>query len=99
MTELPTNKKYQVIKDMSDANYSIQLLCQLAGVSKSGYCKWLKRQESPSKKQIEDDEIKKKIMECPEKLKGIYGYRRIQTWLEKKLRTTYKSQACTASYA
>jgi len=84
MEEVPTHKKYGVVKEMSEGNYSIQLLCKIAQVSKSGYYKWLKRQESPTKKQLEDEEIKKKIMECHKKLKGIYGYRRVQTWLEKK---------------
>ena len=68
---------------MSNGNCSTQLLCKIAQVSKSGYYKWLKRQESPTEKQLADEEIKKKIMECYEKLKGIYGYRRVQTWLKK----------------
>ncbi|PHE84271.1 hypothetical protein COF80_20135 [Bacillus toyonensis] len=34
------------------------------------------------KKQSEDIEIKKKILACHKKLRGIYGYRRIQVWLK-----------------
>jgi transposase len=83
MEEVPKNKKYEVIKGMSEGNYSIQLLCKLAGVSKSGYYKWIKRQQTPTEKQLVDKGIKKKIMECHEKLKGIYGYRRVQVWLKK----------------
>ncbi|MFK9090561.1 IS3 family transposase [Bacillus salipaludis] len=83
MEEVQTHKKYGVVKEMSEGNYSFQLLCKIAQVSKSGYYKWLKRQKSPTKKQLEDEEIKKKIMECHKKLKGIYGYQRVQTWLEK----------------
>ncbi|WP_197205595.1 transposase [Cytobacillus firmus] len=83
MKEVSTQKKYQVIKEMSQGDYSIVLLCKIAEVSKSGYYKWLKRQESPTEKQLEDEEIKEKIMECHEKLKGIYGYRRVQIWLVK----------------
>jgi len=83
MDEVPTSKKYEVIREMSKGTYSIQLLCELAKVSKSGYYKWIKRQETPSEKQLEDEEIKKKIMECHKKYKGIYGYRRIQIWLRK----------------
>lgn len=83
MEEVSTQKKYQVIKEISQGNYSIELLCELAEVSKSGYYKWLKRQESPTEKQSEDEEIKAKIMECHEKLKGIYGYRRVKIWLKR----------------
>lgn len=68
---------------MAGGNYPIQLLCKIAGISRSNYYKWLKRQEFPTEKQLKDEEIKKKIMECHKKLKGIYGYRRIQIWLEK----------------
>jgi transposase InsO family protein len=82
MEAAPAHKKYAVIQEMSGRDYPIQLLCEIAGVSKSGYYKWIKRQESPSEKQIEDEIIKKKIMECHLKLKGIYGYRRVQVWLK-----------------
>ncbi|GIN84798.1 hypothetical protein J6TS2_11840 [Heyndrickxia sporothermodurans] len=71
MEKVSTHKKYEVVKEMSEGNYSIQMLCKIAGVSKSGYYKWLKRKESPTEKQLEDEEIKKKIMKCHEKLKGI----------------------------
>lgn len=82
METLTAKKKFEVIKEMSD-NYPIQLLCEMAHVSRAGYYKWVKQQVSPSEKQIENNEIKKKIMECHDKLKGIYGYRRIKVWLNK----------------
>ncbi|MED4718804.1 IS3 family transposase [Bacillus badius] len=81
MNEVPAKEKYQVIKEMSGGDFSVQLLCRIAGVSKSGYYKWMKRQLSPSQKQIENEAIKEKILECHEKFKGIYGYRRILVWL------------------
>ncbi|WP_026585320.1 IS3 family transposase [Bacillus sp. J33] len=83
MTNLPKTKKFEVILEMSQRNYPISLLCQIAEVSKSGYYKWLKRQEFPTAKQLEDEKVKKKIMECHKKLRGIYGYRRVKVWLEK----------------
>ncbi|MGM7683295.1 IS3 family transposase [Cytobacillus sp. Hm23] len=76
------NNKYQIIYDLAQMNYSIHLLCFVAEVSRSGYYKWLERETFPSEKQREDKEIKKKIMECHRKYKGIYGYRRIQVWLK-----------------
>ncbi|MFS0639256.1 IS3 family transposase, partial [Mesobacillus foraminis] len=68
---------------MSGGNYPIQLLCEILCVSKSGYYKWVKRQLCPSERQLEDEEIKKKILGCHYKFKGIYGYRRVKIWLEK----------------
>ncbi|WP_433959064.1 IS3 family transposase [Cytobacillus horneckiae] len=81
MDEVPAKKKYNVINEMSLRGYPIQLLCSIAGVSKSGYYKWVKRHLSSSQKQIENQVIKKKILECHKKVKGIYGYRRILVWL------------------
>jgi putative transposase len=61
--------------------YPVQLLCQAAGVSRSGYYKWLMRQTSPSKKQIDDQALMEKILQCHEIHNGIYGYLRVKTWL------------------
>jgi putative transposase len=40
------------------------MLCKIAGVSKSGYYKWLKRQENPTDKDLDDQSIVTKIIEC-----------------------------------
>ncbi|MFS0591980.1 transposase [Cytobacillus horneckiae] len=74
MDEVPAKKKYNVINEMSLRGYPIQLLCSIAGVSKSGYNKWVKRHLSSLQKQIENQAIKEKILECHKKVKGIYGY-------------------------
>ncbi|WP_408007328.1 IS3 family transposase [Pseudalkalibacillus sp. A8] len=74
--------RYEVIIQEMSKKYTVQLLCELAGVSRDGYYKWVKRQESPSLKQVGDNKIKKLIMECHTKLRGIYGYRRVQVWLQ-----------------
>ncbi|MED4946702.1 IS3 family transposase, partial [Parageobacillus thermoglucosidasius] len=56
----------------------------LAKNTRSGYYKWVKRQERPSQKQLEDEQLKEKIKECHEEGKGIYGYRRVKVWLKRK---------------
>lgn len=63
------------------ANYSVTLLCETAGVSRSGYYKWLKRQGMVTPKQKEDAYLKELILSCHQKMKGIYGYYRVKTWL------------------
>lgn len=72
--------RYRIIKEMS-ANYSVTLLCETAGVSRSGYYKWLKRQGMVTPKQKEDAYLKELILSCHQKMKGIYGYYRVKTWL------------------
>ncbi|WP_244404781.1 IS3 family transposase [Saccharococcus caldoxylosilyticus] len=84
METVPAHKKFAIIQEMAGYYGSIQPLCEIAGVSRSGYYKWVKRQERPSQKQLEDAQLKKKIKECHEERKGIYGYRRVKVWLKRK---------------
>jgi len=83
MEAVPIHEKFIIIQTMAD-RYSIQMLCTLAEVSRSGYYKWLIRMQSPSAKRLEDEQIKEKVKECHEKINKIYGYRRVKTWLERK---------------
>ncbi|WJH35169.1 IS3 family transposase [Paenibacillus sp. CC-CFT747] len=73
---------YQAIEELAPS-YPITLLCRLAGVARSSYYKWAARKQHPTAKQIQDDELKVKIMECHTHVKGIYGYPRVRTWLKK----------------
>lgn len=61
------------------------LLCEIAGVSRSGYYKWENRKSNPTKKMKEDQFIISKIMECEQDpdVNGSFGYPRVRTWLEK----------------
>jgi hypothetical protein len=52
--------KYVTIKSLA-APYSVSLLCKIAGVSRSGYYKWLERKQCPSAKQLEDQVLKDKL--------------------------------------
>ncbi|KEK21924.1 IS3 family transposase [Bacillus gaemokensis] len=82
MKAVPKTKKFEVIHEMSEKGYTVTVLCDIAGVTRSRYYKWIKRHSMPSEKQSEDVEIKKKILKCHKKLRGIYGYRRVQIWLK-----------------
>ncbi|MFC7441827.1 IS3 family transposase [Laceyella putida] len=73
-------QEYTVIESLVN-KYSVALLCKIAGVSRSGYYKWLKRKNYWTPKQQENIEIQRKIMECHHKLHGIYGYPRMKVWL------------------
>ncbi|WP_094245389.1 IS3 family transposase [Aeribacillus pallidus] len=84
MEAVPAHKKFTIIQEMAGCYGSIQLICEIAGVSRSGYYKWVKRQERPSQKHLEDEQLKEKIKQCHEEVKGIYGYRRVTVWLKRK---------------
>lgn len=71
-----------MIHELSE-RYSVTLLCRLAQVSRSGYYKWLKGNEQMTDRQLENERLKNKILECREQTRGIYGYLRTRTWLER----------------
>jgi transposase InsO family protein len=84
MESVPCNKKFAIIKELTNRGFNVLLLCELAQVSRSGYYKWVKRQGFISPKQREEEQVKLKIVECYKEVKGIYGYRRVKVWIEKK---------------
>ncbi|MGY3190524.1 putative transposase [Lysinibacillus sp. TE18511] len=53
----------------------IILLCEIAGVSRAAYYKWLNRKPSPQEN--ENEQLLKSIQRLYKQVDGIYGYRRI----------------------
>ncbi|PJW19153.1 IS3 family transposase [Geobacillus thermodenitrificans] len=64
--------------------YPISLLCEMAGVTRGGYYKWLNRRGMMTEKQKEDEMVKRMILECHQEVNGIYGYYRVKAWLQRK---------------
>ncbi|MGE7883918.1 transposase, partial [Bacillus sp. NPDC094077] len=64
MQVISKTRKFEVILEMLEKGYTVTLLCAIAGVTRSGYYKWIKRHLVPSEKRLEDTKIKKKILEC-----------------------------------
>nr|WP_231492071.1 IS3 family transposase [Alkalibacterium sp. AK22] len=58
-----------------ETGVSIQLLCEVLDVSRSGYYKWLNH--TPSERELEAQQLKKRIKERFYHYKGLFGYRRI----------------------
>lgn len=50
-------------------------MCEIAGVSRAAYYKWLQR--TLTKRDIENEEIVKTLNLLYEQVKSIYGYRRM----------------------
>lgn len=69
--------KYGVIHETAEENklYSIEKMCRLLEVSRSGYYEWCKRDESPRKKK--DRELKEKILAIYVQHKKRYGSPRV----------------------
>jgi putative transposase len=73
-----------IIKSLSGL-YDVFSLCKLVKVSRSGYYKWLKKPENPTKKDKENELIKSYIIEIHNKYRGTYGKKRICIYLNKVL--------------
>ena len=70
--------KYRLIEKCSE-KYSIVNMCKFYGVSRSGYYRYIKHKDIPSK----DVSLANLIAECQRARGNIHGYRYIQLWLEK----------------
>lgn len=71
--------KYRVIERFR-GKYSIQAMCRVFEVSRSGYYAWRKRQGNEVKEQWLID----LIMECQQGCKQIYGIRRVRRWIQRR---------------
>lgn len=79
---------YQAISELHEEKYySITHLCQLAGIARSSYYKWLKWK--PSKKELENRKLAKEIKKKYDSKKGAIGYRQIRMQLNIKLKRRY----------
>jgi putative transposase len=70
-----------------EEGFSIVMLCSIAGVFRSAYYKWLKR--TPSLRERQNEEIIKEMITLHEKVKGIFGYRRMTLNINRKLEKNF----------
>ncbi|MCM3778056.1 IS3 family transposase, partial [Fictibacillus phosphorivorans] len=66
---------------------SILLLCEIADLSRAAYYKWLNR--TPSTQELQNNEIIKELKALYEKVKGIYGYRRMTMNINRTLKQNF----------
>lgn len=58
-----------------DASASVQLLCEIAGIARSSYYKWLNRKPSP--REQENEQLIQVMMSIYEKVERTFGYRQL----------------------
>lgn len=68
--------RFRIIYRFRD-KYTLEELCKMLDVSRSGYYKWFNRKNAPDKDNIMADLIR----ECHEKARRTYGYRRVKIWI------------------
>ena len=69
--------KYAVIYRHRN-EYPVSVMCELFGVSRSGYYYFVKRTDKPE----QDAQLAGKIQECQNRTGKTYGYRRVWKWLK-----------------
>ncbi|MBX4147429.1 IS3 family transposase [Paenibacillus lautus] len=79
---------YQAITELhAEKGYAITKLCELAGIARSAYYKWLKW--IPSVRELENLALAKEVKRRYDKRNGILGYRQMRTQLNRKLKKSY----------
>lgn len=71
--------KYRVMERFR-RKYSVEAMCEVFEVSRSGYYAWRKRQERGAKNQWLAD----LIVDCQKKCKQTYGIRRVRRWIQRQ---------------
>ncbi|MGG3644329.1 IS3 family transposase [Bacillus gobiensis] len=75
--------KYVAIQELhEEESFAITLLCAIAGIARSSYYKWINH--TPTVQQLQNEEIITEMKSLHEKVKGIYGYRRMMLNINRK---------------
>lgn len=80
--------KYRVIERFRD-QYSIEAMCRVFEVSRSGYYAWRNRQNREEKDQWLID----LIIDCQQRCKQTYGCRRVRRWIQRQTGRTVNLKA------
>lgn len=80
--------KYRVIERFR-GRYSIDAMCRVFEVSRSGYYAWRSRQDKKAK----DQWLVDLIVECQQRCKQTYGCRRVRRWIQRQTGRTVNLKA------
>lgn len=77
LTSVRLQNKYRVIQDLhTNENLPVILLCEIYGLSRAAYYKWLQR--TPTARELENEALLQDIQAIYARVGGIYGYRRMK---------------------
>ena len=77
--------KYIAIQELhKEESFSICMLCEVAGIARSAYYKWIHRSPSPQK--IWNEKIGEEIKLLHEKVGGIFGYRQMTIHMNRQFK-------------
>ncbi|MDM5349941.1 IS3 family transposase [Lysinibacillus sphaericus] len=83
LTSVRLQNKYRAIQELhAKENLPVILLCDIAGLSRAAYYKWLQR--TPTVRELENKAILQDIQAIYRQVEGIYGYRRMTLNINRK---------------
>ncbi|WP_318509110.1 IS3 family transposase [Bacillus sp. T3] len=83
ISQIRFEDKYIAIQELNKKEtLSISLLCEIAGIARSAYYKWLNHPPSP--RAIQNEEIIKEMKILHEKVDGTFGYRQMMLHMNRK---------------
>ncbi|WP_375199824.1 IS3 family transposase [Bacillus sp. RS11] len=83
LTSVRLQNKYRAIQELhAKENLPVILLCDIAGLSRAAYYKWLQR--TPTDRELENKAILQDIQAIFRQVEGIYGYRRMTLNINRK---------------
>ncbi|MDE5416363.1 IS3 family transposase [Alkalihalobacterium chitinilyticum] len=83
INQIQFENKYVAIQELHEnENLSISLLCEIADIARSAYYKWLNR--TPSTREIQNEEIIKRMKTLHEKVNSTFGYRQMNLHMNRQ---------------
>ncbi|WP_344351322.1 IS3 family transposase, partial [Catellatospora coxensis] len=83
LTRVRHENQYVAVQEVhQEQGFPIYLLCDVIGISRSSYYKWLNR--TPTEEDQLNASLLKSIQQLYEHVKGIYGYRRMAMNMERQ---------------
>nr|WP_255266963.1 IS3 family transposase [Bacillus cereus] len=77
LASIRLQNQYKAIQDVhANENLPVIILCEIAGVSRAAYYKWLQR--TSTARELENEAIFQDIQAIYEQVGGSYGYRRMK---------------------
>ncbi|MGP4042640.1 IS3 family transposase [Gracilibacillus sp. D59] len=84
LSRVRLDQHYIAIQQLhEEEGFAILLLCEIAGVARASYYKWLDR--TPTEEDQFNEMLVEKMQNLHKQVDGIYGYRRMQMNLERQL--------------
>lgn len=78
-----------MVDELVEKKYTVKEACAYADVSTSGYYKYRKHQQQPTRKQRQDQRVADEIVRLHIKYDQTLGYRRMRTYVNRALNTNY----------